>query len=225
MIGGAELLITQAIYTKRPEIKTLKDLEGRVVGAGATGALLHHMTTTLLKKHNVDVDKVRFVNVGSSTDVFRAVQAGTIDAGPCLNNVHEEQEKYGVHSIAEFWTELPDYPYQACYTSAKIIEKKRDVLVRTLAGFQELYNFIQSDSAQSAYVEANLKSSGSRDPTRALAQWRFLNKHKPFSIVLPEDHVQYLQKLNVEMGIQKAMIPLDRIVDSSIARDALKLIG
>ncbi len=225
VIGGAELVITQAIYTTRPEIKTLKDLEGRVVGSGATGALLHHMTSALLTKNGVDVNKVKFVNVGSSTDVFRAVVAGTVDAGPGLNNVHDEQAKYGVHSIAEFWNDLPEYPYQACYTSVRVIEKKRDVLVRSLACFQELYNFIQSDAAKDAYVEASVKSSGSKDRTRAVAQWSFLNKHKPFNIILPESRIQYLQKLNIDAGIQKTMVPMDKIIDASLAQDALKLIG
>lgn len=225
VIGGACVLITQAIYTARPEIKTLKDLEGRVVGAGAPGALLHHMTSALLKKHGVDVSKVQFVNVGSSTNVFKAVVAGTVDAGPGLTNVYDEQAKYGVHAIADFWTELPDYPYQACYAATKAIDEKRDVLVRALAGFQSLYDFVQSDSSKDVYVQAAMKATGDTEPSKSIAQWEFFNKYKPFSIVMPPERIDYLQGLNVDAGIQQAPLPLDRIADFSLAQDALKLIG
>ena len=35
----------------------------------------------LLLKHDVELSKVRFVNIGASVDVFRAIVFGTIDAG------------------------------------------------------------------------------------------------------------------------------------------------
>jgi ABC-type nitrate/sulfonate/bicarbonate transport system substrate-binding protein len=46
VVSGASVLITQAIYSSKPEVKSLKDLEGRTVGTGAPGALLHHMTVS-----------------------------------------------------------------------------------------------------------------------------------------------------------------------------------
>ena len=224
IIGGACVLITQAVYTSKPDIKTLKDLEGRVVGAGATGALLHHYMVALLRKHGVDVDKVRFVNVGSSTEVFRAVAAGTVDAGPGQISVYDQQDKYKVHSISDVWTELPEYPYQGSYAGSRAIQDHRDLMVRALASFQELYNFIQSDTSEGAYVEAGTKVTG-EDPARTAAQWRFYNKFKPFSIVLPEDRIRYLQQLNIDTGVQKSLLPTEQIADLSLAQDALKLVG
>jgi hypothetical protein len=34
-----------------------------------------------------------------------------------------------------------------------------------------------------------------------------------------------MQKLNVSFGIQKTMLPYDKVADMSLARDALKLLG
>lgn len=225
VLGGANVLSTQAIYSAKPDIRTLKDLEGRVVGTGAPGALLHHMTVALLRKKGIDVDKVQFVNVGSSTNVFRAVAAGTVDAGPAQNNIHDEQEKYGVHSIAEFWTELPEYTYQACYASAKAIREKREALVRAIAAFKDMYDFIQSDTSQDAYVEAYLKASGDTDANKGIAQWRFFNKYKPYDVQIPVERIDYMQKLNVDAGIQSRIVPIEEVVDLSLLDEALKLSG
>ena len=225
VICGAGLLIIQAIYSAKPEIKTLKDLEGRVIGTGQPGALLHHMTVALLKKNGVDVDKIRFVNVGSSADVFRAVVAGTVDAGPSQNDVHAEQAKYGIHSVAEFWNELPEYPYQAGFTADRTIAEKRDLLVRGLAAFGELYRFLQGPDSLDVFLKAYREASGGRDTVGAEYQWQFMQKYKPYGLLIPEESINYLQDLNMKTDIQHTKMPINKIADLSMARDALKLIG
>ena len=84
LVAATRFLVDDVIYSKRPEVRRLKDLEGRTFGTGSPGALLHHMTVALMRKKGIDAAKVRFVNIGSSTDVFRAVVAGTVDAGIAL---------------------------------------------------------------------------------------------------------------------------------------------
>ena len=108
IVAGAGLLLQDAIYSAKPDIQHVKDLEGKTVGTGSPGALLHQFTVALLRKKGVDVSKVKFVNVGSSASVFNAVVAGTVDAGPSLIDVYAEQKKYGVHSLVDgdLWKEL-----------------------------------------------------------------------------------------------------------------------
>ena len=229
LIAGAGNLILQALYSSKPEVKTLKDLEGRVVGAGATGTLLHQMTVALLRKNGVDVDKVKFVNVGSNSDVFRAVVAGTIDAGPSQNDIHGEQEKWGVHAIAggEFWKDLPEYPYQGGYSSDRTIAEKRDLLVRAIAAFGELYRFIESPNSYDVWLAAYNEASGAgnRNESTAKYLWQFMQDYKSFNLIISDQSINYLQNLNLEMGIQKTKLPIDKIADMSMAREAMKMIG
>jgi hypothetical protein len=51
------------------------------VGTGSVGSLLHQLMVGVLLKHDVELSKVRFVNIGASVDVFRAIVVGTVDAG------------------------------------------------------------------------------------------------------------------------------------------------
>lgn len=134
VLAGGALLGLQAILTKNPAIKSVKDLEGRTVGTGSFGALLHQLVVALLRKKGVDEKKVTFVNVGSSTDVFRAIAAGTVDAGPCEAWLSGRAGTRAVEE-ARFFADLPEYTYQASYTSERAIARKRDAIVRTLAGF------------------------------------------------------------------------------------------
>ena len=150
LVAATRFLVDDVIYSKRPEIRRLKDLEGRTFGTGSPGALLHHMTVALMRKKGVDASKVRFVNIGSSTDVFRAVVAGTVDAGIALNDVYGHQEHYGVHALDDglVYDELPEYTYQASYSSDRAIAGKRDLLVRTLAAYGTLWRFIAESGFQ-----------------------------------------------------------------------------
>jgi ABC-type nitrate/sulfonate/bicarbonate transport system substrate-binding protein len=163
LLAGSELLLLHLIYTWRPEIRSLKDLEGRTVGTGAVGALLYSIVIALLRKNGVDPSKIRFVNVGSSADVFRAVAAKVVDAGPAEIDYEGAEGQFGLHGVAggRFWKALPEYTNQASYASQHAIQARRDVLVRTLAAYGELYRYISSPRSKDAYVAARAVAVGS----------------------------------------------------------------
>lgn len=232
VIGGAQLLASYAVFSKKPEIKSVKDLEGKTVATGSVGALLYQLMATLLQKKGVDISKVKFVNVGSSANVFRAVAAGTVDAGPSLYDVYEQQAKYGVHALDDgnLWTELPEYTYQGSYASDRAIAEKRDALVRVLAAYCKAYRYIQGPDSLADYVaarQAALHGDPKAAEAEASSEWRFNQKFKPYAadLVLSQERIDYMQKLNIGFGIQKTMLPYDKVADMSLARDAVKLLG
>ena len=82
VVSGGAMLAPQTVYTTKADIRTVKDLVGRTVGTGAMGAALHQKMVALLRKKGVDDKSVKFVNIGSSANIFKAVVAGQVDAGP-----------------------------------------------------------------------------------------------------------------------------------------------
>jgi len=230
VLAGSEVLLLHLIYSCRPEIKTLKDLEGRSIGVGSLGALLHTITVALLRKNNVDTDKIKFVNVGSSADVFRAVAAKVVDAGPSELDYLEKADQFGVHGLADgnFWDGLTEYTNQASYASDRAIREKRSVLVKTLAAYSKLYRFISSPQSRDEYLAARATALGkTNEREEALAQWAFFQKHSSFAVdlVLSEDRVNYMQDLNLSLGVQKTRLTSAQVSDMSLARDALKLVS
>lgn len=229
IVGGAGLLLQQALYSGKPDIHSVKDLEGKTIGTGSPGALLHQFTTALLRKKGVDLKKVQFVNIGSSADVFRAVVAGVVDAGPALSDVYEQQAKYGVHSLkdGDLWVELPEYTYQGSYASVRAISERREALVRTLAAYCKLYRFISSPSSKDAFIRARVAALKNADPAEGDAEWRFIQKNQPYAVnlTLSEERIRYMQALNLEAGVQKQILPYDQVTDMSLARDAVKLLS
>lgn len=229
ILGGAALLATLGVFTSKDDVRTLSDLEGRTVGTGAIGALLHQLMVALLEKHGVDVSKVQFVNVGSSVDAFKAATLGAVDAAPGELAVLEEPERFKVTLVenGNLALELPEYTYQGAYTSGAVIAEKRDILVRTMAAYAKLYRFVQTPDAKDDFMAVRKALYPNATDEQNAAQWNVIQKYRPFaeSLALDQERLDYMQNLNVELGVQKSVLPYDQIADMTIAKDAVALIS
>src|SRR5262249_24927552 len=81
VVGGANLLTIHAIYSKHPDIRRIEDLAGRTMGIGSPGALTHQLVVAALRKRGADPSQVRFVSIGNSAAIFKALLARDVDAG------------------------------------------------------------------------------------------------------------------------------------------------
>lgn len=229
ILGGASIKGQQALFSKNPAVKTLKDLEGHSVGVGALGAQLHQVVSALLRKNGVDVSKVTFATVGSSGDVFRAVVAGVVDAGNGQADVLSSLDKFGVHMVegGDYATELPEYTWQASFTSIEAIRDRRENLVRCLAAYCKAFRYIQNPGSKDDFVKAQLNALDPKIPQEAIAgatsQWEYLQQRKIYAedLVLSEERVDYMQELNIQLGGQKKKIPYDQLIDKSLAEEAV----
>jgi ABC-type nitrate/sulfonate/bicarbonate transport system substrate-binding protein len=228
LLGGVTMTPADCLYSRKPDIRSVKDLIGRTVGTGAPGALLHELTVALLQKHGVDYKAVNFVNIGSAPDVFKAVVAGTIDAGVANGDYIDQQDKYGVHVLDDgrMWDELPNFVNQAFYSTDDIIAKKRDLLVRTLAAHAKLFRFISSPNSKETFFKIRAKALGVDSTEDAQTQWEFFQApgRLGVNLMISPDSVEYVQRLNVELGVQKDVLPFDKVADMSLAQEALKLL-
>ena len=229
IIGGTMLAPTIAMFTGKPDIKSLKDLEGRTVGIGSVGSLVHQLITSLLRKYQVDVSKVTFANIGSTSSIFRAVSAGTIDAGVgeaaligSAAQFHVKPIPHGIMAV-----ELPDFTYSGAWASDHAIQTKRDVIVRALAAHAKLYRFVQTPQAKDAYLRAYRSVFPTASAADSEAYWNYIQTYKPFAVnlALSPQRLNYMQELNVSFKVQKAVLPFARVADMSLAADALKLLG
>ena len=228
LLAGALVKLQHTVYSSRPAIKSIKDLAGKTIATGSVGALLHAMIIDALRKNGVDEKSVRFVNIGSAPDVFRAVAAGTVDAGPAEADAPEQYGKYGVHVLegGELYKELPLFTFQASYASERAIAQKRDAMVRTLAAYAKLYRYLDSEASKDAYVSAQTAVLPKIEPAAAAWQWKFFRDSGIYAtdLVISPERVEYLQKLNVSLEVQKRILPYEDVTDMSLARDALKLL-
>jgi ABC-type nitrate/sulfonate/bicarbonate transport system substrate-binding protein len=229
VIAGSNLLTVHAIYSKDPSIRHLRDLEGRTMGVGPLGALTHQLIYAALLKHGADPAKVRFVSIGSSATIFKALQAGEIEAGFGETEVFDNQAHYGVHALegGALWRELPEFPNQASFATLEALRDKRDLLVRALAAHALLYRFLHSPDSWEPYAAAWTAALPGSDLEEARAQWRFYQDYHPYAedLQLSQTQLRYMQELNVAMRLQPRVLPFEAVTDMSLAQDAMRLVG
>jgi ABC-type nitrate/sulfonate/bicarbonate transport system substrate-binding protein len=229
ILGGGSLLPALALFSAKPEIKALKDLEGKTLGTGSIGALVHQLTVTLLQKYQVDTARIRFVNIGSSADIYRAVAAGTVDGGAVDVALIENAAEHRVHLIerGNMAVELKEYTYQGIWASDRKIATSRDTLVRTMAAYAKLYRFVQSPQAKDAFLRAHRVVFANAPDSERLALWNYIQNYKPFAVDLglSPERLRYMQELNVKFKVQKNILPFERVADMTLAADALKMLN
>lgn len=229
ILGGGALLPTLALYSGKPSIRSLQDLRGKTIGTGSIGALVYQLTVHLLRKHDVDLTGIRFVNIGSSADIFRAVAAGTVDAGAAEAALIGNEVSHGVHLIdhGNMSVELREYTFQGAWASDRKIAGVRDALVRALAAYAKLYRFVHRPDSREAFLRARRSAFPNTRESEHVAQWNYIQTYKPFAVdlVLSPERLRYMQQLNVSFKVQKEILPCDRVADMSLAADALKLLS
>jgi len=229
VIAGANLLTVHAVYSKQPNIRSLKDLPGRTVGVGPLGALTHQLIYAALLKHGIDPAAVRFVPIGSSSTIFKALQAGEVEVGFGETEVFENQAHYGVHALegGALWRELPEFPNQASFASATALNERREALVRALAAHVLLYRCLHSPQSWDDYAAAWTTALPGAHLEEARVQWQFYQDYHPYAedLLLPPEQVSYMQELNVTMRLQAEVLPFEAVTDMSLAREALAMVN
>lgn len=229
ILGGGALLPSLTLYSSKPDVRTLKDLEGRTVGTASLGALIYQLTVTLLRKYRVDVSKIRFVNIGATPNIFKSVTVGTVDGGVGEVAYMGVAAQYGVHALehGNMSVELSDYTYQGAWTSRRTIERRRDVLVRGLAAYGKLYRFVQSPGARDAFFRARRVVYPRAPDSEHEASWTYVQTYRPYAVNLglSAERLRYMQQLNVSFKVQQGVLPFERVADMSLAADAVKLLG
>jgi len=223
LIAGVSMNFDYAVYCGNPSVRSLKDLAGKSVGVGAIGALSYVAMAAMLQKAGVDRDTVRFVNIGSSADAIKAVLARKIDAAPAQHDYLDDARSNGLHVIADAYELVPKYMAQAAFTSDRTLATKRETLVRTLAAYGRCFRFLNDNGHGAAFEAAYVKSGGTVE--HAKTKWNWYRGHHVYAgdLQLPLDRLNEVQRINVSVGLQYQIMPLAKVADLSVARDALKL--
>ena len=222
LVGAAMLLPALAVYTRRQDLLRVEELAGRTVGVGPKEGLLRLLMTALLRKKGIDPCDVRFVDIGSNVEVFKAVADGRVDAG--LSGIaglaHLPQVR--VLEGGRLWRELPEYTYQPAYASVRALRERAHALARCLAGYAMLFRYLSGPNSQERYLAARRQADGAAGAAAGKAIWQFIQKHHPYALGLglAPRRVAYLQQLNVALGLQSRVLPFEKVADMSPARAA-----
>lgn len=130
-----------ALYSKDNKLKTAQDLKGKKI-AGPTGTNLHELLVSFLKKANMSLSDVEYVNL-SIPDAYAALESGSIDVALLGGTACYKASALGYHKIVdgEGYIEA----IIAVATTQKYYDEHRDVIEAIMKAQNELRDNMKNE--------------------------------------------------------------------------------
>ncbi|HEV8724695.1 MAG TPA: ABC transporter substrate-binding protein [Candidatus Binatia bacterium] len=136
-----------------PEIRSIADLKGKVLGISLGRDLPYAHLTKILRDHGIDPKAdVKFLPLGGGPGGYiSALKAGRVQASMLIPPNHLVAEKAGLKVLTKI-----DVPTLAggLNTSQLILEKNRDTFIRFLKGYLEGIQFMVKNKHESLKIFA-----------------------------------------------------------------------
>ena len=131
----------------KPEIKSMAELKGKIIGITAIGSSTDTLARFLVSKNGLVPDRdVAFLGTGTTANILTAMKAGTVDAGVLSPPFNAFGKQLGYRTLAYFG----DYVEQSLSglgTSDKMIRDRPELVRRMLSAMIKSLRFIQQRPA------------------------------------------------------------------------------
>ncbi|HEY6198241.1 MAG TPA: ABC transporter substrate-binding protein [Candidatus Binatia bacterium] len=205
--------------TARPEIRSIPDLKGKVIGITAIGSSTDTLARYLVRKHGLVPDKeVTLFATGTTANILAALNGGSVQAGMLSPPFHSMARLMGFHILAY----LGDYVEQSLSgvgTSDKMLRDRPDTVTRVLRATLKSLRFVRQNKEETIqYIAREWKVE------RALANELYASMLPAFSPDGGMNEKGIRDALEREMGRvdKKDEIPLSRVVDLRLLKEAQK---
>jgi NitT/TauT family transport system substrate-binding protein len=203
----------------KPEIKSMADLKGKIVGITAVGSSTDTLARYVLTKNGMTPDRdVALIGTGTTSNILTSMKAGTVHAGVLSPPFNAMATQMGYRTLAYFG----DYVEQSLSglgTSDKTIRERPELVRRMLAGAIKSLRFIQqrsADSIQFISKEWNLDSASATELYQSMLP--AFSKDGG----MDEKGIREGLKRETERMALKEETPLSRVLDLRMLREAQK---
>jgi len=116
----------------KPEIRSMAELKGKVIGITAIGSSTDTLARYLVSRNGLSPDRdVAFIGTGTTSNILTAMKAGTVDAGVLSPPFNGMAKQMGYRTLAYFG----DYVEQSLSgvgTSDRLIRERPELVKRML---------------------------------------------------------------------------------------------
>jgi NitT/TauT family transport system substrate-binding protein len=205
--------------TARPEIRSIADLKGKIVGITAIGSSTDTLARYILRKYGLVPDKeVTLFATGTTANILAALNGGSVQAGMLSPPFHSMAKLMGFHILAYLGDHV-EQSLSGVATSDKMLRDRPETVKRVLRATLKSLRFVRQNKDETVqYIIREWKVE------RALAEELYASMLPAFSPDGSMNEKGIRDALEREMGRvdKKDEIPLSRVVDLRPLREAQK---
>src|SRR5687767_1719757 len=203
----------------KPEIRTMADLKGKIIGITAIGSSTDTLARFLVSKNGLLPDReVAFIGTGTTSNILTAMKAGTVDAGVLSPPFNAMATQMGYRTLAYFG----DYVEQSLSgvgTSDRMIRERPELVKRMLVATIKSLRFIQQRPADSIHF---ISKEWNMDSTAATELYKSMLPAFSKDGGMDEKGIRDALKRETERMALKEETPLSKVMDLRVLREVQK---
>lgn len=229
---GAKLKVVGAFFPKMNQvlyvnqsINKLEDLKGKPLATSGLGTFPHTVISALLRKQGLNPDEMQWVQIGDVQANFLAVLSGKAFALVTnVDFVKQLETDKRAKVLMNVGDSLPEFIRFAFLTSDKVIETKREALVRMLSAYTMGVRYA-ADHIDEA-VDLAVKESGyPKEAVQYTYDWTQKHNLLETNFYVDPKAVEFTQDLNMTLGRQKKKLPMEQVATWDIQKEVIAKIG
>jgi NitT/TauT family transport system substrate-binding protein len=226
IIGSfSDRLAVSAVTPK--DVLTPADLRGRPLGVQEVGAFREVMTRLVLQQGGLTPNDVQYVPVDAQSYtaalVDGRIQSAILQTEQAVAAAHSYGNLYVLANLADI---VPNYHYGTFFVSRSWLEANRETASRLLTALTKAHRFMYSNKDETVRIVAD--ATGFDDSIIAESYDILLTQRQvfPLNTGLDPDRIRSTVESMGQLGILKGdPPPVDRLIDTGPATDAIKQLG
>jgi NitT/TauT family transport system substrate-binding protein len=208
----------------RTSIAGVQDLKGKAFAISAPGAMPDLLARAVLEKNGIAPSEVRFANLGSDLDRFKALSAGIADAA-VVSTEYLPIAPPEVRLLFAARDVMPNFMRICVITSGKVLAERRDDAVHFMAAEISALRYAVTHRDDTLALTREVTKTKIDDPRPGFIFDEAV-KHKDIDPEMPVPP-EKLAWMHETIGKTSNLPPLDRakLVDTEVRARALELLG
>lgn len=222
IIGCHWPTLVQGVFV-RGTVATVQDLKGKAFAISAPGAMPDLLARAVLEKYGIPASEVRFANLGSDLDRFKALSVGVVDAAVSSTEFLPVAPD-GVRLLFAARDVMPNFIRICLVTSGKTLSERREDAVRFVAAEIAALRFAVTHRDETLALTREVTKAKADDPRPGFifdeaVRHRDIDPELP----IPMEKIQWMQA-TVNKTANLPPLDLAKIVDADVRARALELV-
>jgi NitT/TauT family transport system substrate-binding protein len=207
----------------RENVTKIEDLRGKNIAISSPGALPDLLIRAVLEKQGIAATEVKFANMGSDTDRYKALTVGVVDAA-IVSTEYLPIAPKSVKLLATGREVLPNFMRVCMITSGKTLADKPNEAARFLAAEISALRYAAANRDEEIKLTFEVTKAKADDPRPAFIFDEAV-RHKDIDpeVGLPMDKLAWTQEMLIKNGSMPKPVDLAKIVAPDVRAKALEL--
>jgi len=216
--------LPHGIFTKTG-VTSIQELKGKTFAISSPSALPDLVAKQALAKFGISANDIKFVNLGSDLDRYKALAAGVVDATVVSSEYVPIAATQGLKLLLPGREVLPNYMRLCYFSTVRALSARRDAAVRFMAAEMAALRYALSHREETIALTREITGAKADDPRPAYIFDDTVATHAVDpDLSLPMEKVQWMaDQLVGENGLSR---PYDMraMIEADVRQRALALV-